>query len=55
MIFELTEMEVKLTKMLLNEELDQIEELIKEANESDKKDLASQAEMMKSILAKLSK
>ena len=30
MIFELTEMEVKLTKMLLNEELDQIEELIKE-------------------------
>ena len=29
MIFELTEMEVKLTKMLLNEELDQIEEFIK--------------------------
>lgn len=55
MIFELTEMEVKLTKMLLNEELDQIEELIKEANESDKKDLISQVEMMKSILAKLSK
>ncbi len=55
MTYELTEKEAELTRMLLIEELDQVNQLIEESNENDKKELTKQAEMMQAIIDKLSK
>ena len=55
MTYELTEKEAKLTRMLLIEELDQVNQLIKKLDANDKKELTKQAEMMQSIIDKLSK
>ncbi len=55
MTYELTEKEAKLTRMLLIEELDQVNQLIEKSDAKDKKELAKQAEMMQAIIDKLSK
>lgn len=55
MTYELTEKEAKLTRMLLIEELDQVNQLIEESDANDKKELTKQAEMMQTIIDKLSK
>lgn len=55
MTYELTEKEAKLTRMLLIEELDQVNQLIEESNRKDKKELTNQAKMMQAIIDKLSK
>lgn len=54
MTYELTK-KAKLTKMLLIEELDQINQLVEESEANDKKELKKQAEMMQAIIDKLSK
>lgn len=53
MCIELTKEEIKLTRMLLEEEIEQINELINNSNGNDKEELISQANMMKAIIAKL--
>lgn len=55
MTYELTEKEAKLTRMLLIEELDQVNQLIEESDRKDKKELTNQAKMMQVIIDKLSK
>lgn len=55
MTYELTEKEAKLTRMLLIEELDQVNQLIEKSDADDKKELVKQAEMMQAIIDKLSK
>lgn len=55
MTYELTEKEAKLTRMLLIEELDQVNQLIDKSDANDKKELTKQAEMMQAIIDKLSK
>ena len=55
MTYELTEKEAKLTRMLLIEELDQVNQLIEESDANDKKELTKQAEMMQAIIDKLLK
>lgn len=54
MTYELTEKEAKLTRMLLIEELDQVNQLIENQMLTTKK-LTKQAEMMQAIIDKLSK
>lgn len=46
MTYELTEKEAKLTRMLLIEELDQVNQLIEESDRKDKKELINQAKMI---------
>lgn len=53
MVIELTKEEANLTKMLLKEELLQVNELINLEEGEDKKNLIAQALMMKSIIDKL--
>lgn len=53
MILELTIEEAKLTKMLLSEELETVNELIKKSSSPDKEELEGQAEIMKRIISKL--
>lgn len=55
MTYELTEKEAKLTRILLIEELDQVNQLIEESDRKDKKELTNQAKMMQAIIDKLSK
>ena len=55
MTYELIEKEAKLTRMLLIEELDQVNQLIEESDRKDKKELTNQAKMMQVIIDKLSK
>ena len=55
MTYELTEKEAKVTRMLLIEELDQVNQLIEESDRKDKKELTKQVEIMKAIIDKLSK
>ena len=54
MTYELTEKEAKLTRMLLIEELDQVNQLIEGSDRKDKKELTNQAKMMQAIIDKLS-
>ena len=49
MTYELTEKEAKLTRMLLIEEIDQVNQLIEESDANDKKELTKQAEMMQQL------
>lgn len=53
MHIELTKDEARLTKLLLEEEIEQINELINNSDDKDKEDLISQVNMMKAIIAKL--
>lgn len=55
MTYELTEKEAKLTRILLIEELDQVNQLIEESDRKEKKELTNQAKMMQAIIDKLSK
>lgn len=55
MTYELTEKEAELTRMLLIEELDQVNQLIEESDANDIKELTKQAEMMQAIIDKLIK
>lgn len=53
MIIELSNEESKLLKLLLSEELGQVNVLIETSDSNDKEELQAQAEMMKVIIAKL--
>ncbi|MCR5114025.1 MAG: hypothetical protein K6A63_08830 [Acholeplasmatales bacterium] len=53
MIIELTEKEAKLVKMLLSEEVETINQLIKEVNRNDAKELNGQVKIMKNVIIKL--
>ncbi len=55
MTHELTKKEAKLTRMLLIEELDQVNQLIEKSDANDKKELTKQAGMLQTIIDKLSK
>ncbi len=53
MYIDLTDEEAKLTKMLLREEIDTINQLIKEVDKNDAKELKEQVKIMKNVINKL--
>lgn len=53
MSIDLTKEETKITKMILEEELAEIEDLIDNANEKDKVSLNNEANIIKSVIEKL--